>query len=110
MKFFLNAKGQSKKDEMCIRSSSALMVVLSENDDMDSWINTGRSFERLTLYATALGIKNAHINQPCEVPELKKKLQKILSAGSMHPQLLLRLGYAEPLPKSLGRSVSEVII
>jgi hypothetical protein len=110
MKFFLNAKGQSKKDEKYIRSSSALMVILSENDDMDSRINTGRSFERLALCATALGIKNAHINQPCEVPELKKKLQNILSAGSMHPQLLLRLGYAESLPKSLRRPVSDVII
>jgi hypothetical protein len=110
MKFFLNAKGQSKKDERYIRSSSALMVVLSENNDMDSWINTGRSFERLALCATALGIKNAHINQPCEVPELKKKLQELLSAGNMHPQLLLRLGYAEPLPGSSKRSVSEVIV
>lgn len=110
MKFFLNSKGQSKKDEKCIRSSSALMVLLSENDDINSWISTGRSFERLALCATALGIKNAHINQPCEVPELKKKFQKLLSAGSMHPQLLLRLGYAEPFPKSLRRPVSEVII
>lgn len=110
MKFFLNSKGQSKKDEKCIRGSSALMVLLSENDDINSWISTGRSFERLALCATALGIKNAHINQPCEVPELKKKFQKLLSAGSMHPQLLLRLGYAEPLPKSLRRPVSEVII
>lgn len=109
MKFFLNAKAQSKKDEKYIRSSSALMVVLSENDDMVSWINTGRSFERLALCATALGIKNAHINQPCEVPELKKKLQKLLSAGNLHPQLILRLGYAEPLPGSPRRPVSEVI-
>lgn len=110
MKFFLNAREQSKKDEKHIRSSSALMAVLSKNNDMDSWINTGRSFERLALCATALGIKNAHINQPCEVPELKKKLQELLSAGNMHPQLLLRLGYAEPLPGSLRRPVSEVII
>jgi len=110
MKFFLNAKGQSKKDEKYIRSSSLLMVLLSENDDINFWINTGRSFERLALCATALSIKNAHINQPCEVPELKKTLQKLLSTGNMHPQLLLRLGYAESLPRSLRRPVSEVII
>lgn len=108
MKFFLKADVQSKKDEEHIKSSSALMVVLSENNDIDSWIKTGRSFERLVLYATSIGIKNAHLNQPCEVPELKEKLQKLLSVGDRHPQLLLRLGYAEKLPGSVRRDVGEV--
>ncbi|WP_406655850.1 hypothetical protein V7O62_08490 [Methanolobus sp. ZRKC2] len=110
MKFFLNAKSQSKKDVENIRSSSALMVMLSDNNDVDSWIKTGRSFERLSLCATSLGIRNAHLNQPCEMPELKRKLQELLSAGSRHPQILLRLGYAEMLPRSPRRDVSEVII
>ncbi|MDG6243925.1 MAG: hypothetical protein QCH31_05980 [Methanolobus sp.] len=109
VKLFLNARTQSKKDENNIRSSSALLAVVSENNDIDSWIRTGRSFERLALYATSLGIKNAHINQPCEVPELKDRLQELLSLGSRHPQLLLRLGYAKKLPGSPRRDVDELV-
>jgi len=110
MRYLLNANTQSKKDEKYIRSSSALMVLLSENNDRDSWIRTGRSFERLALCTTSLGIKNAHINQPCEIPELRTKLQELLSVDDLHPQLLLRIGYAQPLPGSLRRPFSEVII
>lgn len=109
MKFFLKPDSQSEKDEEHIKSSSALMVVLSESNDFASWIRTGRSFERLALCATSLGIKNAHLNQPCEVPELKEELQKILGVGERHPQLLLRLGYAEKLPGSVRRDLGEVV-
>lgn len=110
MRLFLNAKSQSKADEKNIRSASALMVIASERDDRKSWVDVGRSFERIALTLTALGIMNAHHNQPCEVPRLRTQLGRELGLGSSHPQLLLRIGYAEPLPHSPRRPVEEVLI
>jgi len=110
MRIFVRAKSQSKTDEKNIRSSSALVVVISEKNDKKSWIDVGRSFERIALTLTALNIESAHLNQPCEVPQLKMQLQQHLVLGSAHPQLLLRLGYAEPLPCSPRRSVQQVLI
>ncbi len=110
MKFFLTAGSQSRKDENNISSSSAMMLVLSENNDVDSWIKTGRSFERLALCATSLGIRNAHLNQPCEIPELKSRLRELPGVGDRHPQLLLRLGYADELARSPRRDVKDVVM
>ena len=110
MKLFVSAKSQSKTDEKNIRSSSALMVIISEKNDKKSWVDVGRSFERIALTLTALNIQNAHLNQPCEVPQLKTQLQQHPALGSAHPQLLLRIGYAEPLPHTPRRPVQQVLI
>jgi hypothetical protein len=59
---------------------------------------------------TTLNIKNAHLNQPCEVPQLKTQLQQHLALGNAHPQLILRIGYAEPLPHAPRRTVEQILI
>jgi len=110
MRFFVSAKSQSKTDGKNIRSSSALIVIISEKNDKRSWVDVGRSFERIALTLTTLNIESAHLNQPCEVPQIKNQLQQHLALGSAHPQLLLRIGYAESLPRSPRRSVQQVLI
>ena len=110
MRIFVSVKSQSKTDEKNIRSSSALIVIISEKNDKRSWVDVGRSFERIALTLTTLNIESAHLNQPCEVPQLKNQLQQHLVLGSAHPQLLLRIGYAEPLPCSPRRPHQQVLI
>jgi len=68
------------------------------------------AFERIALSMTALNIESVHLNQPCEVPQIKRELQQHLALGSAHPQLLLRIGYAEPLPCSPRRPLQQVLI
>lgn len=110
MNLFASAKSQSKTDEKNIRSSSALMLFVSENNEKKSWVDVGRCFERIALTLTTLNIKNAHLNQLCEVPQLRTELQQQLALGNAHPQLLLRIGYAEPLPHAPRRTVEQVLI
>ncbi len=110
MNLFVSAKNQSKADEKNIRNSSALMLLVSEKNDKKSWVDVGRSFEHIALTLTTLNIKNAHLNQPCEAPQLKTQLQQHLALGNAHPQLLLRIGYAEPLPHAPRRTVEQVLI
>ena len=110
MNLFVSAKNQSKTDEKNIQSSSALLVMVSDNNDKKSWVDVGRSFERIALTLTTMNIKNAHLNQPCELPQLKAQLQNHLALGNAHLQLLLRIGYAEPLPHSPRRTVEQVLI
>jgi hypothetical protein len=37
------------------------------------WIDVGRAYERFALQATALGICNAFLNQPVEVPSIRSQ-------------------------------------
>ncbi len=105
----VSGKSQAQIDQKRIKTSSGLALFISEKDDKQAWIETGRAFERFSLMATTLNIKNAHHNQPIEVSDLRNHLTEHLSLGSMKPQLLIRFGYAKPLPYSLRRPVNEIV-
>jgi hypothetical protein len=104
-----SAGQQAQTDERNVRSSSGLLVLVSEQDDKRDWIDTGRVYERLALTLTTLGIKCAFLNQPIEVAELRAEFQSYLDLGTAQPQLLMRFGYAEPMPHSLRRPIEQVI-
>lgn len=103
-------EGQAKNCEKMIRSSSALMLFISEKNDKTAWVKLGQSFERVALTATSLNIRMAHVNMPCEVEPVRVKLAKHLGLGDAQPLLLLRIGYADPMPRSSRRPLSKVMI
>ncbi|HPQ44031.1 MAG TPA: nitroreductase family protein [Syntrophales bacterium] len=107
---FATPEGEAKKCEKLIRESSGLALFIAESDDRESWINVGRSFERTVLKATALNIKHAHMNMPCEEVAIREKLQKHLGLKNGHSLLLLRIGYSDPMPKSYRRPLKDVLI
>ncbi len=106
----LNPKAQSKKDDGFIRSSSGLMLLVSVKNDKTAWIETGRAYERFALLATAMGVKNAFVNQPCEVPVLRAQVQSYLNLNGAFPQLLFRFGHGPAMPHSLRRPVEQVLM
>jgi hypothetical protein len=109
LKYWASDKDQSDRDARCIRSSSALLIIASAGNDKRSWVNVGRSFERIALRLTTLGIQYAHVNQVCEVPHIRAELREYMYLTKQYPQLVLRLGYAPRLPYSRRRPVEEVL-
>jgi hypothetical protein len=101
---------QAAADAAKLRSSSGVVVVTSETDDKAAWVRTGQVYERLALTLTSLNIQSAFLNQPIEVPEIRGQFRSAFGLGNTLPQLLVRFGYAEPLPQSLRRPVDDVII
>lgn len=93
-----------------IRSSSGIAVFTAEEEGRAHWVEVGRSFERFALQATALGIRHAHINQPVEVPEVRAQFAEWLGCPDKRPDLVIRFGYAPPLPMSLRRPVAEIAL
>ncbi len=101
---------QADADAKKLRSSSGAVVVASESDDKTAWVRTGQVYERMALMMTALNIKSAFLNQPIEVAGLRSQFQSALGLGDALPQLLVRFGYADPMPRSLRRPVEQVIL
>ena len=101
---------QTDADAKKLRSSSAAVVIASEMEDKSTWVRTGQVYERLALQTTALGIKSAFLNQPIEVNELRSQFQSAVGLGTALPQLLVRLGYADSMPRSLRRPVDAVLL
>lgn len=101
---------QADIDAAKLRSSPGAVVVASDSDDKTTWVRTGQVYERLALTMTSLDVKSAFLNQPIEVADLRSQFQTAMGLGLSLPQLLVRFGYAEAMPRSLRRPVDEVII
>jgi hypothetical protein len=72
-------------------------------------VEVGRCYERFALQSAALGIRNAMLNQPVEVPTLRPQFGDFLSLGKRRPDLVVRFGRGPKLPPSLRRPISAAL-
>jgi hypothetical protein len=101
---------QADTDTRKMRSSPHALVIASETEDKTAWVRTGQVYERLALTMTELSIQSAFLNQPLEVSNLRSEFQSAMALGEALPQLLIRFGYGNPMPRSLRRPVENVLI
>jgi hypothetical protein len=101
---------QAEADAKKLRSSSGAVVIAADADNRVAWVRTGQVYERLALTLTALKIKSAFLNQPIELAAVRSEFQTALGLGASLPQLLVRFGYASPMPSSLRRPVEQVLL
>jgi hypothetical protein len=107
--FAFTESGENDKYRAHIESSAGIAVLASEHDDRPHWVEAGRACQRFALQAAALGLKYAFINQPAEVPRLRRQIASYLGLGERRPDLLVRFGAGPELPRSLRRPVARVI-
>lgn len=105
-----NPQQQADADVKKLRSSSGVINITSESDDISSWIRTGQVYERLSLMMTSLNIKSALLNQPIEVADIRPQFQNAMKLGVLFPQLMVRFGYAPAMPNSIRRPVEQVLV
>jgi hypothetical protein len=101
-------KGQAARDGELVDGSPQLWVLATDDDTPGSWLACGRALARVTLEATARGIAHAYMNQPVEIPGRRVALAEALGVSG-HPQLVVRMGYADPVHPSPRRPVDEVL-
>lgn len=108
--FVFTAAGENEKCARQVKSSAGLAVFIADENDKAHWVKAGRSYQRFALNATSLGIKHAFLNQAVEVPEQRAKLAALLGIDGKRPNLLVRFGYGQPMPRSMRRPVRDVIL
>ena len=101
---------QADADAAKLRSSAGAVIVASTADTLSAWVKVGQVYERLALELTALDIKSAFLNQPIEVADLRGQFQSAMNLGSVLPQLLVRFGHADAMPRSLRRPVEDMLV
>jgi hypothetical protein len=109
MKNFVSAKSETKRLQDLLNHSQGLAFFISDENNPSAWVKTGRAFQRFGLTATQLSISHAHLNMPCEVLQVRKKLATELGVANQHPLLLIRYGYTEKMPYSFRRPFNEVL-
>jgi hypothetical protein len=102
-------KGQAARDGQLVEGSPHLWVLYTGEDTPAWWLATGRALAHLTLAATHHGVAHAYMNQPCELPDVRVELADTLGCNA-YPQLIVRMGHADPTELSPRRPVDEVLI
>lgn len=100
--------GVATPREYAVFERTPTVAVLSTAGDRPSdWVLAGQALEHLLLDASRAGLSASFMNQPLEQPELRSRVQ-VTRAGTPHPQMLLRIGYGEPVPPTPRRDLSAV--
>jgi hypothetical protein len=107
--FLVTPQGESDRYATQIRSSSGIAVFVSERSDPAAWIEAGRAYQRFALQATALGLRNAFVNQPVEMAVLRSQFGTWLDLGGARPDFIVRFGRGPLMPRSLRRPVEQVM-
>jgi len=109
-RWLLTAKAENDKYARQVRSSAGIAVFVGQTADKAHWVEVGRCYERFALQATALGIRNAFLNQPVEVAALRPPFADALGLSGQRPDLVVRFGRGAVLPRSLRRPVEAVLV
>jgi hypothetical protein len=107
---FLTPKNENDKYAKHVRSSAGIAIFASETPTPAQWVEVGRCYERFALQSAALGIRNAMLNQPVEVPTLRPQFSGFLGIGKRRPDLVVRFGRGPRLPSSLRRPIEAVLV
>ncbi len=93
--FHLMFQARSENDKCAhqVRSSAGMAIFIARGTHPASWIKVGQCYERFALQATALGIRNAFLNQPVEVASLRPDFASYLGLPDRRPNLVVRFGY-----------------
>lgn len=120
---FFNSNSENHRYVSQIRSSAGIAIFVSDMNDRAHWLEVGRCYERFALQATALGIRNAFLNQPVEVAKVRQQFARYLdlddglgdalgdgAAKGSRPDLIVRFGRGSKMLQSLRRPVESVLI
>jgi hypothetical protein len=103
-------KAETAKYAGQIATSAGIAVFSGAAADPEHWVQVGRSCQRFSLQATAMGLKSAYVNQPVEVPALRAELAALVGLPGRRPDIVMRFGRAPAMPYSARRPVDTVMI
>ena len=78
----------------------------SRTDGRAARVRAGQALQRVPLSATVRGLSTQPMTQVLEVPRLRRVIAD--PADPWFPQMILRIGYGMPVPRSPRRDWSEV--
>jgi nitroreductase len=89
--------------EQALIAGSPLVVVMStQRDEPIDWLDVGQALQAVLLRATTHDLSAAFLGQVLEEPDLRDEIQSLLGVTAS-PQVVLRLGYADPVTRLAPR-------
>lgn len=85
-----------------------ILLLGTDTDLALDWLRAGEALERVLLTAALAGYESSPVMQALEVPSTRAELRTELRVR-FHPQFLVRVGRAGPVPPTARRSLQDVL-
>jgi nitroreductase len=105
---FDRGQGQAAHDRDIAIHSPMLVVIGTDQDAPPAWLAAGQALQRVLLRARSENVWASFLCQPIEVPELRQRIADLCEQP--YPQLLLRLGYADPVAPTPRRPARSLLL
>lgn len=103
------AKDQAQKDSTRVQHSSAVGLILTDDESVASWIDAGRVYVMACLLALRHDIKTSGVSAAIIVPDTTAQIVTHFGLP-FSPVALLRFGYVEKIAKHTPRrSVQDIV-
>jgi nitroreductase len=86
-----------------------LAAIATADDTRPCWLCAGQALDRVLLRAAADGVFASFLSAVIELPQTREQLRYMLGTTA-YPQLLLRMGYGEPVPHTPRRPLADFLI
>ena len=100
---------EGERQRVLAENAPTLVLVGTFADTPADWFAAGITLERILLEACASGLQTSFVNQPIEIPALRTQLCHTLGCDGF-PQLILRIGYGQPVSFTPRRRVYDVLL
>jgi len=105
---FDRGKGQAARDHEIAEHAPVLAVLGTEQDDAGAWLAAGQALQSLLLRARSEEVYTSFLCQPLELPELREQVANLCQRK--FPQVILRMGYADPAQPTPRRSLRTFLL
>lgn len=95
------------RDDARFERTPTVAVLSTLRDEPADWVRAGQALQRVLLEATTAGLSASFMNQPLEQGDLRRQVRSPLT-GVGHSQMLLRIGYGDPVVATPRRRLSDV--
>ncbi len=90
------------------RVSPLLAILGTDGDSPAHWLRAGEALDRVLLRAESEDVAASFLNQPVEVPTLRRWVGDLAGRGGF-PQAILRMGFGPDGRETRRRAVADVI-
>jgi hypothetical protein len=102
--------GNVVQNDQIAEGCPVLAIIGSEKGGTVNRLYAGQAFMRVLLQAEAFGLAVSTLNQPCEVPDLRLRLQDEIEHMQGRSQYILRIGYADRVVNYSPRRQLETFV
>jgi nitroreductase len=105
---FDRGKGQAARDHEIAEHAPVLAVLGTEEDNARAWLAAGQALQSLLLRARSEEVWASFLCQPLELPVLREQVASLCQRK--FPQVILRMGYADPASPAPRRSLRNFLL